>query len=201
MCLVWVTSFPGDRRQLVPDAAQSVQHGVQTLPAQLHSRPGTAILVSNILCLSITHTHTHLLSTVCVGGGGGAGGQTNLEVDQTRGDTHPTEGVRAAHQVHPPVHGLQLGQRDYARTQTHTQMQTAQNPERCLTKLASVLKPHPNFRFFFLCVNRYKIASNFLKMSNEKAGSRRIPFLKTFWRQIFFHFVIFPKFCLKKKIK
>uniref|UniRef100_A0A3Q2Z7S8 L-fucose kinase n=1 Tax=Hippocampus comes TaxID=109280 RepID=A0A3Q2Z7S8_HIPCM len=64
---------PVDHRQLVPDAAQSVQHGVQTLPAQLHSRPRNTILASNILCLSIHHTHAHTRKycvCVCVGGGG-----------------------------------------------------------------------------------------------------------------------------------
>lgn len=35
--LHWQTSlFPSNHRQLVSDASQSIQHGVQRLPAQLH---------------------------------------------------------------------------------------------------------------------------------------------------------------------
>lgn len=53
---VWSQSlFPSDHRQLVSDASQSVQYGVQRLPAQLHRHRGNRLAA----CWRILHLKTH----------------------------------------------------------------------------------------------------------------------------------------------
>lgn len=89
-----VLSLPSDHRQLVSDSSQSIKHGVQRLPAQLHRHRGSRVAAGRWVLHLKKHISISGRRSACtVKSSHTVEAQvgTHLQLDQAGRDGHPTD--------------------------------------------------------------------------------------------------------------